>query len=513
MSLESDKSKELNDEHIDTEALRLHLPDSHQDLVEILRVFDYFNLEKCEKDAVMGRQMMMELQKRIDELGPNVVNELFKIFENTARDSINVLEEIKKFLFPALDVTFPAYHKVPSDESDDKRDRDGVYKSIVLRYLLKSLLIKLFHNQDLNYFIPAFLTDLSARYRQLVNERDVVTINALDNKLEEHFMLLNYLEFRNIFANLSSFRMREGDREMLSGFNDELFQQIVKDRVYDTDEIYTEDHILGNPLVEVFQNSSNLRYFRDEGITLVMLSNKRDWELYFRNQEDAISKLHSKERVIKDVRAQINGAIGDINMAKQMLHQLQAASVITRIPNSQNISIRWSDGQLLIPRSLILFKELFDEDEQDWVEMLRFSLLSKLRSMLVPEIKDPTVKVISDLKRRTKKKGKKVSMKKIRDKIFPRIRRKEFVIDGHTICSVPRKERKDHKVIGHKRKLPEGFYASPAAAERARQLGINLDFIIDEKNIKRYTETYVQTHRRGKEKISDDRKGKFRKKA
>lgn len=163
------------------------------------------------------------------------------------------------------------------------------------------------------------------------------------------------------------------------------------------------------------------------------------------------------------------------------------------------------DGDLRIPESNIQFSEIIGavtpqgQKVGEYIaETLRFHLLWKLRALVCPEAKDVEV-APGEKKKITRSPSVPGTIERIRIKKFPRS------MESEPRAESPNEHEQErvrgsvaaHPVIGHRRKLPAGFYASPGAIAEAVANDIELDFVmVDGKRM--YTETFVGKYNTGK---------------
>jgi hypothetical protein len=414
-------------------------------------------------------------------------------------------------------------------------------------------------------------------------------VDRLFNRVasEDYALTEEFFRFKMLCVeDIKRMKLKEGDADQVRLIADSVFHEIMTHRDYDMENIYTYDSALGSPMVEVFENCSHDRWQRDENVAVVVLTNdKSEFEKNLRANQQFVQDLASGEMMKKDLRKKISkvvegvGADGAANMqgvaggtggesavgknepgAKELPVDKFPAGVGSFI-GGQAVGIRWTDGELVIPNAHVTLRQMFGPYERDWVEVLRLSLLLKLRSLLVKRRPDVTISVVDVLKKR-RKGEKKATLFKLEGKIFPREQKAAVVLqkmpntvegivkdiqagvgkglesvgsagqsaeggsggaaesdagmagaaddsEGEAESSEARQIRL-HEVTGHRRVLPAGFFATEQAVQRARALGVELAHTTGIDGIVRYTETYVQTHQRGGVGQVNDREGKFK---
>ncbi len=510
---------------IDEGKLKGLLPKSFDSVQPVFELGDKYSMSQSQVDQVEGRAFCAELQHAIEQSKPQIVAELIDLMRS---NQLSVLQQptqkdryekyrqsvfaIKQTLYTGLNF----YSRIYFPEGPiDAMDGDlWIIKDQFIRAIKLSLLLELLKDPQFADLVEIQLQVAAADHKAMLDSGDTAALFFSRIDQDDYFTVMENREFRRKFSGIKPITLKANDRALVNTLGDEVFGEILAERDYDMENIYTYDNNLGSPLVEVFQNCGADWTKRNEAIAAVLLDgDKNNWQTLLQTNRSLLADLSSGEGTRRTVHGAVKKVFGENEppLVDSECEKLQSG--IGFYFGSQVVTIRWTDGELVIPNAQLPFKELFPENEQDWVGVLRLSLLLKLRSLLVQDRPDDTEGAIRILRKR-KKNISKATTSQLRDKIFPREQKLPKPIfpprlpDEDFVSEEPL-PKDPHHVTGHKRDLPDGFYATPQAVERARQLGIDLDFIIDEKGFQHYIQTYVRTHQRGGDHTQVDRKGRF----
>ncbi len=492
----SESQEYLDERGIDVKLLKTAFPGSFEEILDVVRLEDEYTYEACVNSPALGRDMSEELQSRIQSAKGPVVSEMI----DDAR--INGLSGLKKKLRVGLGLGWP-------DEKDgeDVRVKPNSLELLVRSQLADSitlsLILTLRDDPEFSASIDGalkmyagFVSDVNAMHGELSPELVHSSLYCARLLHNEFANLYEYLLFRTgSEGKLSICDLSLGDANQIRALANEVFSEITANRNYSLETVYNLDYELGkskSPLTVLYQNSNFDNSVVFENMALVHLVGIQDlWDAFLAQEQDDLDVLLSGS----SIRDALKGCLGESEIKESGLENL---SVPSSVLGNMVLGVRWSDGELVVPNLHISFQEFLAENEKSWYEYLRLHVLLKLRSLLLEDYKDDEVlgikRVLEGRKKHRKGRGKKPSFERIRIKVFPRT---DKTSTSRAEGISPRDVR-PHRVTGHKRRLPEGFYAAPEAVRNALANGVSLDFI-EVDGVKRYVETFVRDYVKGDE--------------
>jgi len=515
--------EKIQESVLDLTVLERFLPGSCLDLKDIFDLAGRYNMEEVSQNPVLGRQFYDEVQKKLDVIRRTVVGEIFERYLNfslKANPTNNPLANygrIKMELLRALKLTHLDVRDLsqldydPENFTAGEREIDEL-KLVVFRCVVTSLILKLLEDKRFRSALISKLGEFNKVVEQYMQSEDTIMANmTLSHVMHVDYRVISdFLRFIGNFKIPDTFQMNGVQLGQLRQVNDELFQEILKRRNLDLSDIYTYDRELGRPLVEVFVNTADTNE-RDMYISEVVLDgNNKNWESFLKGMMSNLSSVYTGQELVNQIKEQVARVSGrDIeslestaDIMRQTFEDKHQRKVLCVHYNALAVGIRWSDGELMIPGTGVPFKELMEKKYQAWVEVLRHSLLSKLRSLLVAETKDTTKDVMDTIRpgrRGQNSPVKKINVPEIHKKLYPITRtpgkkNPEDVEPDLKDENDTESYYKPRKVTGHVRDLPDGMYAGPQAVQNAKNLGITLNSIVDKEGVLHYTQTFVKTH-------------------
>jgi len=489
-----------NSEKIDTELLSSTFPKSYQNIVKILELENIYTYQECSNNAEKGREMSAQLQNAIDEFKEEIVNEMFEI---VLRDGPNAIRKVKTALRHGL--------KLPASIEDEETTLDVKSINFLMRTQLSdtifvALTLKLRKNPHFKDLIEKRTSNYEEGIEQFRSSED-----ALNNQIAlfltrasniDYAILTEYNVFRRLIGdNLNVFSYKTDDIEKIRLLADEVFDEISKNRDFGMESVYNLDHELGKntPVTVVYQNCNFDDLLRFENMALVQLvGNQEEWDKLIKESEVDLDILLSGHAINQQINKANN--LNTDSLESVLNGDLIDFKIATSILGNLAFSVRWSDGELTFSNIHLKLSEFLNDNEKPWYEYLRLHILIKLRALLLKKYEDNTVIGIErDLRVRNRSgngNSKKTSFSKIRKRVFPRpiIHEKSYEESSRNIQKSTQIQA--HRVTGHKRKLPNGFFATAQGVKEAIINGVNLEFI-EINGVKRYTETFVKDHVRG----------------
>jgi len=522
-------SLEVENPLFNRELLEANFPNSAEGIANVLALADEYTFEDCQRDPELGRTMAATLQDRIADVRDSAINDMLTFCQTSGPAGI---QAAKDALYTSLNL--PSVSTQSAEKRSAFEDITGmefVTKDQLTRCLKLAFTLALLKDPQFRNVID----QRTGRYIRLAKDvqesmaskeaesqgtddddsqtqfsQELITLQfqlANSRILNEGYALLaEYRAFQEGASNsLHSFSLDRNSADRLSEMADRVFQQILSERAYTLETVYEPDKELGrpnSPLTVVYMDCSEDPHISPEAMAIVQLvGNQESWNGVLNNAEYSLDAL-LKGAKIKDL---VHDTISDVSERPHVDFNLEDISPITTVIGNQTLSVRWTDGELVLPNSHVNFKELLQGRYQNWYEFLRLRILVRLRSLLVrgyETVSDVGIRndvIIGARRRRRGRSG--INLTRLSKKLFPRILREmedtrsdiEDVlpdISDTDDIDDPKRPHTPRQVPGHIRDLPEGCFASPIAVARALKHGIYLE--CDENG--RYTQTFVKTH-------------------
>lgn len=293
----------------------------------------------------------------------------------------------------------------------------------------------------------------------------------------------------------------------LKNMNTGVYEDVQQHQAYEVADSYTVvKDLTRDPLLVTMGSCSRAPIFGWEGRALGLASMRADmYEHAFRSGEASVQKLKSAKNVSEQLKSMTGATFEQEPDVMKEFEESDEKVGTAMLADSASMpySITW-EGRIKIPESTVGFDELFtavlkEKDRGEYyAEALRFQLLWYLRALTCRSEMQP--KDISPSRViRTVHKPKQIPST-IRLKTLPRepiqMPKNTSPAPGAGLTPTPITPQ---VVIEHKRKLPKGFYATPAAVAEAEKYGFNLAQEVQEDGSIRYVETCVRPHKRGAE--------------